>query len=118
MILTYEKYKKREDQLKNDKNNMCKLIDEYIILNGDKYLRYKRPVGDLYPISNDAYLGCVNFVEIKKLNSYVLSIDYYYTSFNGKKEKAQKYLDSDDFDDFKKFLRNPEVYKSIKKYNL
>ncbi len=114
-ILTYQKYKDNIEQLKKDKETICKMIDEYLLLNFDKYFKIKRKPGSAYLSSKEHYIGSFDFLEY---NNNVLMIKFYEVTSLNKKNKSFIYLESDDFNDFKKFTENPSQYKSIYKYNL
>jgi hypothetical protein len=117
MILTYNKYKENIEKLKKDKDAICKLIDDYLLFNGNKYLRNHRP-GSIR-ISNEQYIGCFDFREAsnpEKYYPFIISVNY--INHQNKKDKDDIHLDKDEFNDIKQFFENPDFYKSTKKYNM
>jgi hypothetical protein len=103
MIVSFREYSKIDKTLKNYKKSILKVIDEYINYN-DEFRKKHDIIGYLYSSDFDY-----------RNNSIVVTYRFELTNF----EIPYKiYFTIAEYNDLKKFMKDPDLYKNTKKYNL
>jgi len=105
MVVTFDEYNKKELELEKYKNMILKLIDEFIILHKDEFSGNQ----------------CIEFFN----NSFDYGIDhqhggsfdvqFFYGTWN---RQYDLHFTREQYKNLLEFMKNPEMYKSVHKYNL
>jgi hypothetical protein len=106
-------YRQQKKNFKQIEKKLMELADEYILLNS-RYYQKKFSISTLF-ISYGKWYEHAYKVNLSK-NS--VRIVYSYKENSGAEDYDAITLTGKDFEDFLRFVENPELYKSIKNYNL
>jgi hypothetical protein len=101
-----DEYYQKKKELKGDRDKILSMIDLYIKLNKDNWENFEIL----------KYGKCVDFSVLKEHPFFEFQIIYH--SYDDKYEEKYTHFNSNEYKDFLKFMDDPELYTSTKKYNL
>lgn len=107
MIISFDKFEKKQKELKNYKKSILKLIDEFIT-NSDEDFQKK------HNIIGRPYIGSFDFSIHPK---WGFNIKYNYGDHYIFRTD-DIYLDGLEYKKLQEFMKDPELYKNTKKYNI
>jgi hypothetical protein len=94
---------KKQDEVKNEKDKVLKLIDEYVLLHEEMWKKWD---------FEDSYNHAFDFNLFNWDDEKYISVDYYY---DDDEETSDLSLN---LNDFLEFAKDPDLHKNMKKYNL
>ena len=97
---------KKEEDVKNEKKNILKLIDDYVVFHTEMWEEWKI----------DDYFESFDFNIYNYDGEKYLSVEYYEINSNGVIEGEFDF--GIKLSDFLEFSENPELYKAAKNYNV
>lgn len=105
MIISFDKFEEKQKELESYKKSILKLIDEFITT--DAEFNNSRSVDSRYRGSSDFFIDPKwGFTVVYSYgDNYVYRTDH--LNFNGLEYKR-----------LQEFMKNPELYKNMKKYNI
>lgn len=105
MIITFQGYKDKLEEAEKYKREILKLIDQFVEIE-DVELLYKSKPGDIF--------NCYDFyIDSQRRGDFV--IQYYFGQTPASREL---HLTHDQYLKLQEFMKDPDLYKNSKKYNL
>ena len=114
MIVSFDGFKKKEEEIKEYKKSICKVIDDFILNDKDF-----RDVHASYQLEH--YINSYDFYFLNDIfvvrHIYETPIGNRWPNLNRNSSDNIEFLPNE-YEDLKKFMKDPDFYKNTKKYNL
>ena len=109
MIVSFEEFNRKVKDFVDYKKKLLSVIDDFMLWNDDLRKKYKI----------DNYIESFDFDVRENDEKRYLILQYIHSGFNDiHKYQRQTAFSKKEYEELRKFMENPELYKSVKKYNL